>query len=148
MRAYNLQAGRGIAHFLGDWGKAALVAVDPAEGRMTPIPLPAERLAYLLDGADAARAFALTADGAVHRIDVLAGRVAASATVTGPYAAAGGSAVPRPKLAVAGEELIVSDPARSRLLRLDAETLAPRGEIALPGAPSWMVAVTAAGDSH
>jgi DNA-binding beta-propeller fold protein YncE len=144
----NLIGGVDFHLFVGDFGPTALVILDPNASAFTPVELPARRLAFTMDPQRADAAFALTEDGRIHRINTLTGSIAASATVTRRYSLEGGSAVARPRISAAGGLVVVTDPSGSRLLVLDAETLAARREIAIGGAPLNVIAVAASGEQH
>jgi hypothetical protein len=134
--------------FVGDFGPSAVTILDPDAGRFKVVELPARRVAFTLDPQRADTMFVLTEDGTVHRIDTLKGEILASAPAVQRYSMEGGFAVARPRLSAAGGLLAVTDPARGRLLVLDAATLAPAREIALEGAPLNVLAVAAAGEEH
>ncbi|MDQ1079667.1 hypothetical protein [Pseudoroseomonas cervicalis] len=134
--------------FAGDFGPDAMTILDPDAGRFAVVALPARRLAFALDPQRSDALFVLTEDGRLHRIDTLAGRIAASAELLPRYSLEGGSAVARPRLSAAGGVLAVTDPARGRLLVLDAASLAPQREIALGGAPLNVLALSASGEQH
>jgi hypothetical protein len=144
----NMIGGADFHLFVGDFGPDAVTILDPDAGSFAVVELPARRIAFTMDPAAANTMFALTEDGRLHRIDTLQGEILASAAIVQRYSLEGGGAVARPRLSAAGGLLAVTDPARSRLLVLDAATLAPLREIALGGAPLNVLAIAAAGERH
>jgi hypothetical protein len=134
--------------FVGDFGPDAMAILDPDAGRFAVVELPARRIAFTMDPQRADTMFVLTEEGQMHRIDTLGGKIVGSAPVVQRYALEGGSSVARPRLSAAGGLVAVTDPARSRLLVLDAATLAPQREIAMEGAPLNVLAVAASGERH
>jgi DNA-binding beta-propeller fold protein YncE len=144
----NMAGGTGLAVFAADFGPDAMAVVEPEAGTVRMVGLPARRIAFALDAAYGDALFVLTEDGALHRIDTVRAAVAASRPVVGPYGADGGSAVARPRLASRGEHLVVTDPARGLLLRVDPQTLETVGEVPLGGTPSDVVLVAAEGETH
>ncbi|WP_131829517.1 hypothetical protein [Teichococcus deserti] len=144
----SLAGGADFHLFAGDFGPQAMTILDPDAGSFAVVELPARRLAFTLDPQRAAALFVLTEDGRIHRIDTLNGRIAASAAAVPRYSLEGGAAVARPRLSAAGGLLAVTDPARGRVLVLDAATLAPLREIALGGAPLNVLALAASGERH
>lgn len=144
----SLTGGADFHLFAGDFGPDAMTVLDPDAGRFAVVELPARRLSFAMDPERSDTLFALTEDGRLHRISTLGGTIVASAAVVQRYSLEGGSAVARPRLSAAGGLVAVTDPARSRLLVLDAETLAPLREVALGGVPLNVLAVSAAGERH
>lgn len=135
--------------FLGNHGPDGLVVVDPAgEPAMTRVALPFRRVDFALDPADPAMAYVLTEDGRLHRVDLLAAKITASAPVTGTYSMDGHWNDPRPRLAVADGIIAMSDP-RAGLARLiSTETLKETGRIEIGGQPYDIAIVGGAGATH
>jgi hypothetical protein len=144
----NLIGGTDFHLFVGDFGPDAVTILDPDTNRFTVVELPARRVAFSMDPMQSQIMFALTEDGQMHRIDTFSGKIVASAPAVQRYSLAGGSAVARPRIAAAGGVIAVTDPARSRLLVLDAATLAPKHEIAIEGTPLNVLAIAASGERH
>jgi hypothetical protein len=134
--------------FVGDFGPDAVTILDPDAGQFVVVVLPARRVAFTMDPQRADAMFVLTEDGHLHRIDTLSGKITASAPAVQRYSLEGGSSVARPRLSAAGGVLVMTDPVRSRLLVLDATTLAPQREIAMEGMPLNVLAVAASGERH
>jgi zinc transport system substrate-binding protein len=131
----NMSGGKGVRVLIGDFGPDGMVTIDPAAKRYSFIQLPSRRMAFALEQSGGDAAFVITEDGSVHRINTLLATIEKSAPATEKYSMDGGSAVPRPRLAAHGDMLLVTDPAKSRVLVLDTKTLQLRREIAVPGAP-------------
>lgn len=144
----SLVGGASFHLFVGDFGPDAVAILDPDAARFAVVDLPARRLAFAMDPDRADTMFVLTEDGRLHRIDTLGARIVASEEVVQRYPVDGGSAVARPRLTAAGGLVAVTDPARSRLLVLDAETLSLRRDIAVGGTPLHVLAVAASGERH
>ena len=144
-----LKGGTAMRFFLGNYGPDAVVIIEPgAENPFRKVDLPARRVDFALDPAKPRNAFILTEDGHLHRLDVLTGKIEASAAVTEPYSIDGHWRDPRPRLAVAGDRLAVTDP-RKGLVRLVAlDTLKEDRTIAVEGMPYTIVAVGGSGATH
>jgi hypothetical protein len=144
----NMAGGTGLTVFAADFGVDAMAIVEPEARSLRMVGLPGRRIAFALDAAYGDALFVLTEDGTMHRIDTVRAAIVESRKVVGAYRVDGGSAVARPRIAAAGDHLVVTDPAEGRLLRLDPATLAPVGEIRLGGAPFDVVLVTGKGETH
>jgi zinc transport system substrate-binding protein len=103
---------------------------------------------FALDPADPSRGFVLTEDGTLHRIDLLRAEVAASATVAEPHSMDCHWSDPRPRLALAGDEVVLTDPRAGLLRRVSADTLEEVGSIAAKGMPHTLAIVGGSGASH
>lgn len=68
----------------------------------------------------------LTEDGSLHRIDLLKAEIAASAKVTKPYSMDGHWNDPRSCIAMAGDEIVVTNPNAGLVRRISAEDLSER----------------------
>jgi zinc transport system substrate-binding protein len=135
--------------FLGNYGAKGLVVVDPVdEPHIRHIELPFRRIDFALDPANARFGYVLTEDGTLHQIDVLDGKVAKSAGVTEPYSMDGHWNDPRPRLAMAGDEVVMSDPKAGLVRRIAKDTLKEAGTIAVEGAPYNLVVVGGSGVVH
>jgi hypothetical protein len=144
----NMAGGTGLTVFAADFGADAMAIVEPDARTLRMVGLPGRRIAFALDVAYGDALFVLTEDGTMHRIDTVRAAIVGSRKVVGAYRADGGSAVARPRIAAAGDHLVVTDPAEGRLLRLDPATLAVKSEIGLGGAPFDVVLVTGKGETH
>lgn len=144
-----LIGGRGLQYFLGNFGPDKVVLIDPtdAEG-FRLIELPTRRVHFAVDPIRAKFAYVITEDGQLHQVDVVTGRLTKSLTLTDPYSMDGDWSDPRPRIAVAGDSIVVPDPLKSVLHRVDAATFEKSGEIDVEGKPFNIVAVGGAGETH
>ncbi|SMO98837.1 metallochaperone AztD [Paracoccus laeviglucosivorans] len=133
---------KSVQMFLGNHGADGLVVIDPVdEPQMRRISLPFRRVDFALDPAKAADAYVLTEDGQLHRIDMLDGKIEASAKITAPYSMDGHWNDPRPRIAVAGDEVVVTDPNAGVVRRIATKDLSEIGTVKVEGKP-YNIAVT------
>lgn len=144
----NLIGGADFHLLVGDFGPDAVTILDPDAGKFAVVELPARRVAFTLDPQRADTLFVLTEDGHLHKIDTINARITASTELVQRYSLEGGFSVARPRLSAAGGLLAVTDPARSRLLVLDAASLAVQREVSVAGTPLNVLAVAASGEQH
>ncbi|MDH4985491.1 zinc metallochaperone AztD [Aminobacter anthyllidis] len=148
-KSTTLVGGRGLQYFLGNYGPSAVVLIDPKhEDAFRLIDLPTRRVHFTVDPVRAKFAYVFTEDGQLHRIDVVAGKIDASLKLTEPYSMDGHWSDPRPRIAVAGSRIVVSDPLKSVLHVVDAESFKQGDDIALEGKPFNLVAVGGSGETH
>lgn len=148
-RVSTLIGGRGLQYFLGNFDARTVAIIDPEEDEAYRlVELPTRRVHFAVDPVRARFAYVFTEDGQLHQLDVLSGEIAQSIRVTGPYSMDGSWADPRPRVAVAGDTIVVTDPLESRLHLVDAARFAVTGEIALEGTPFTIVAVGGTGVAH
>ncbi|NAZ38278.1 hypothetical protein [Rubellimicrobium sp. CFH 75288] len=126
---------RATLALVGNFGPDHLVVLDPTAGdgdfRFTALPAP--RMAFALTGTGEV-GFAILADGRLLRFSALTGAILAEAPeVTAAYAM--DRSVIRPMIAVAGDRVAISDPARGAVVLVDAGDLAVIECIAIGGAP-------------
>ncbi|MBD0415140.1 zinc metallochaperone AztD [Oryzicola mucosus] len=145
-----LIGGKGLQYFIGNYGADRIVIVDPSEGEngFQLVQLPTRRVHFTVDPIRSRFAYVITEDGQLHKVDVLDGKIAQSLKVTDPYSMDGHWSDPRPRVAVAGENVIVTDPLNAKLHLVNAETFAEAGEIAVEGKPFNIVAVGGSGKVH
>ncbi len=144
-----LLGGKSMQFFLGNYGEDKVVLIDPDSN--TPyrlIELPTRRVDFVLDPADARHGYILTEDGKLHRLDVVKGEITGSETITEPYSKDGHWRDPRPRLAMAGDTIAVTDPRHSLVRMIDPETLKEERTIPVEGQPFSIVAVGGSGQSH
>ncbi|MCD7059700.1 metallochaperone AztD [Pelagibacterium xiamenense] len=135
--------------FLGNYGGDGLVVIDPVdEPHFRYIELPFRRVDFALDPTNARFGYVLTEDGSLHQIDMLAAEVAQSASVTEPYSMDGDWNDPRPRLAMAGDEIVLSDPNAGLVRRVSTETLEEVGTVEVEGMPYNIVVVGGSGVDH
>jgi len=148
-KATTLIGGRGLQYFLGNYGASAVVLIDPAEAEaFRLIELPTRRVHFAVDPIRARFAYVFTEDGQLRQIDVLAGEITKSIALTEPYSMDGNWNDPRPRIAVAGDDIVVTDPLAGKLHVVDATSFEETGEIALEGKPFNIVAVGGSGVVH
>lgn len=139
----------GLQVFLGNHGPDGLVVIDPVdEPHFRRIALPFRRVDFALDPAKPAVGYVLTEDGSLHRIDLLKAEIAASAKVTEPYSMDGHWNDPRPRIAMAGDEILISDPNAGLVRRVSTENLAETGTVAVEGKPYNIAVVGGSGVTH
>jgi hypothetical protein len=144
-----LLGGRAMQFFLGNYGDDKVVVIDPSqENPFLLVELPVRRVDFALDPARPTTAYVFTEDGTLHVLDILTGRLTRSAQVTEPYSKDGHWRDPRPRLAVMGTEIAVTDPRRERILILDAQTLGENRSLPIAGSPFNIVAVGGSGINH
>ncbi|MBE3638569.1 metallochaperone AztD [Mangrovicoccus algicola] len=135
--------------FLGNYGADGVVVIDPvAAPHFRHVALPFRRVDFVLDDISPQYGYILTEDGTLHRLNLLSGEIEASARVTGPYSMDGHWRDPRPRLAMAGEALVLTDPAESAVRVIDTDSLAETAAIAVEGLPYNIVATGGAGLTH
>jgi hypothetical protein len=115
---------------------------------MRVVPLPARRLHFALNPAQADTGYVITEDGVLRAFSTLDGTPKAQVQATGRYSLEGGSAVARPRLSAAGDLVAVSDPAAGAIRLHDAGTLALRRVIETGGAPFDIRLVSLTGERH
>lgn len=139
----------GMQLFLGNHGADGLVVIDPMDApHMKRIALPFRRVDFVLDPVRLNAGYALTEDGTLHRIDLLAANVNGSSRVVEPYSMDGHWSDPRPRLAMAGDEILLTDPRAGAVLRISAETLTETGRVDLGGMPYNLTVVGGSGVHH
>lgn len=148
-KATTLRGARSLRYFIGNYGPDAIILVDvSAKEPFRFVKLPARRVDFAIDPGHSERAYVFTEDGALHRIDAIKGEIVKSAKLTQPYSMDGHWRDPRPRLAVAGEEIVVSDPLAGVLRVVNPETLEESRVIDIDGMPYGVVAIGGAGETH
>ncbi|MEW9805166.1 zinc metallochaperone AztD [Mesorhizobium sp. ZMM04-5] len=148
-KSTTLIGGRGLQYFLGNYGPSAVVLIDPAaEDAFRLVELPTRRVHFAVDPIRAKFAYVFTEDGLLRRIDVLAGRLDAELRLTDPYSMDGHWSDPRPRIAVAGDRIFVSDPLKGVLHAVDAASFETVEAMAIEGRPFNLVAVGGTGERH
>ncbi|TCM51135.1 hypothetical protein C8J36_110142 [Rhizobium sp. PP-F2F-G48] len=144
-----LKGGKAMQFFLGNYGPSAVVLIEPgAEEVFRKVDLPTRRVDFALDPAKARNAYILTEDGTLHLLDVLSGKIMKSARVTEPYSMDGHWRDPRPRLAVAGDHIALTDPRHGLVRMISTETLTEDRTIPVEGTPYTIVAVGGSGVAH
>ncbi len=145
-----LIGGRGLQYFIGNYGPDRVVLVDPLEGAdgFQLVQLPTRRVHFAVDPIRPRFAYVITEDGQLHKLDVLDGKIAQSLKLTEPYSMEGHWNDPRPRIAVAGDNIVVTDPLKAKLHMVNAVSFERAGEIAVEGKPFNIVAVGGTGKIH
>ncbi len=148
-KSTTLVGGQGMQYFLGNYGADKVVIIDPAEADpYRLVELPTRRVHFVTDPVRPRLAYIFTEDGQLRQLDVVKGEIVNSVQVTEPYSMDGEWSLPRPRLAVAGDVIAVTDPLESKVHLVDAASLTLSGEIAVDGAPYSIVAVGGSGSVH
>ena len=133
---------KAVQMFLGDHGDDALVIIDPERApHFTRVELPFRHVDFVLDPARPEIAYILTEDGTLHRLNMQSTEIEQSTRVTRPYSMDGDWNDPRPRLSVAGDQIVLTDPLAERVRVVDAAELTMTNEIPLAGLPYHVVAV-------
>ncbi|WEK03131.1 MAG: zinc metallochaperone AztD [Candidatus Devosia phytovorans] len=141
--------GVGMQYFLGNYGADRVAIIDPAEDKaFRLVDLPTRRMHFAVDPAQPKFAYIFTEDGKLNQLDVIAGEITHSLAVTEPYSMDGDWALPRPRIAVAGDLVAVTDPNEGKVHLIDVESFAETGTLDVNGAPFNIVAVGGSGAVH
>lgn len=144
-----LLGARSLQAFLGNYGADGLVVVDPAdEPHFRYVELPFRRIDFVLDPVNVRYGYVLTEDGTLHQIDVLDASISNSARITSPYSMDGHWNDPRPRLAMAGDEIVMTDPNEGLVRRIAKDTLDEIETVAVEGTPYNIVIVGGSGVAH
>jgi hypothetical protein len=141
--------GVGMQYFLGNYGADKVVLIDPAEAEpYRLVDLPTRRVHFAVDPVRPKFAYVFTEDGQLHQLDVVSGRIAQSLDVTEPYSMDGDWSLPRPRIAVAGDAVAVTDPNQGEVHLVDIASFTETRAIPVAGAPYNIVAVGGSGTAH
>ncbi|MCF6098724.1 zinc metallochaperone AztD [Mesorhizobium muleiense] len=145
-----LIGGRGLQYFLGNYGADKVVLIDPTieSDAFRLINLPTRSVHFAIDPVRAKFAYVFTEDGQLHQLDVVKGEIANSLKLTDPYSMDGHWSDPRPRVAVAGDKIVVTDPLQGVLHVVDATSFEKTGDIAVEGKPFNIVSVGGSGQTH
>ncbi|WP_217438591.1 metallochaperone AztD [Fertoeibacter niger] len=144
-----LKGGTALQFFLGNFGPNAVVLFEPGrDARFRKIDLPTRRVDFALDPAHARNAYILTEDGQLHLLDVIDGAITKSVQVTAPYSMDGHWRDPRPRLAVAGEHIAITDPLQGLVRLVGVDSFEEERTIPVEGVPYTIVAVGGSGATH
>jgi len=148
-KSTTLLGGVGLQYWLGNFGTDKLVLVDPsAEQPFRLVDLPSRRVHFAIDPVAVKYAYIFTEDGDLHRLNVISGAIDKTLSVTEPYSMDGEWSLPRPRIAVAGTEIAVTDPLTSVVHVVDAASFTLVRDIPVAGAPYNIVAVGGSGANH
>lgn len=144
-----LWGAKSVQMFLGTYDGQSLLVIDPAgKPHFTRVELPFRHVTMVLDPARPQHAFVLTEDGALHRFNMLRAEIEASANVTEPYSMDGHWRDPRPRLAMAGDNVVLTDPRASLVRVVDKANLEETTAIQVEGTPYNIIAVGGSGLAH
>lgn len=144
-----LKGAKSFQVFLASYGAKSLAIIDPtASPYMQLVELPFRRIDFILDTVKIQNAYVLTEDGQIHRINLLSGEIEDSARITKPYSMDGHWNDPRPRLAMAGDEIIMTDPIAGLVRRISTTDFSEIGTIDVEGAPYNITVVGGSGISH
>ncbi|RWK45359.1 MAG: metal-binding protein ZinT [Mesorhizobium sp.] len=149
-KSTTLIGGRGLQYFLGNYGPDKVVLIDPTaeSDAFRLVELPTRRVHFAIDPVRPKFAYVFTEDGQLHQLDIVAGKIANSLKLTDPYSVDGHWNDPRPRIAVAGDNIVVTDPLAGKLHLVSAGSFTRTGEIAVEGKPFNIVAVGGSGKVH
>jgi hypothetical protein len=148
-KSTTLLGGIGIQYFLGNYGPDKLALIDPtADKPFRLVELPTRRVHFAVDPIRPKFAYVFTEDGKLLQLDVISGTIARSLAVTEPYSMDGEWSLPRPRIAVAGDVVAVTDPNASLVHLIDIESFTELRTIPVAGAPYGIVAVGGSGTVH
>lgn len=144
-----LKGGTAMQFFLGNYGPDAVVLIEPGSADpFRKIDLPTRRIDFALDPVIARNAYILTEDGQLHLLDIVSGEITKSVTVTAPYSMDGHWRDPRPRLAVAGPHIAITDPLQGLVRMISTETLSEVRQIPVEGVPYTIIAAGGSGAAH
>ncbi|QQR38218.1 zinc metallochaperone AztD [Devosia rhizoryzae] len=144
-----LIGGIGLQYFLGNYGADKVVLIDPSEAEpYRLIDLPTRRVHFVVDNLRPKLAYIFTEDGNLHQLDVVKGEITKTLKVTEPYSMDGEWSLPRPRLAVAGNDIAVTDPLAGVVHLIDAESFTPSRDLPVDGTPYTIVAAGGSGAVH
>lgn len=148
-KSTTLLGGIGLQYFLGNFGADKVVTIDPsAETPFRLIDLPTRRVHFAADPVRPKFAYVFTEDGQLRQLDIVKGEIAQSVAVTEPYSMDGEWSLPRPRIAVAGDVVAVTDPNQGQVHLIDIASFTETGTIPVAGAPNNIVAVGGSGAVH
>lgn len=149
MTTGTLLGSTGIQVFLGNYGPNGLVVVDPVDApHFRYIELPFRRVDFVLNPAKPAEGYVLTEDGTLHRVNLLEAAITGSAKVTEAYSMDGHWNDPRPRIAMAGDDIVMTDPNPGVLRIIEATTLEEEDTIKVEGKPYNLTVVGGSGITH
>ncbi|MFD1942214.1 zinc metallochaperone AztD [Paradevosia shaoguanensis] len=144
-----LLGGSGFQYFLGNYGADRVAVIDPsATDAFQLVTLPTRRVHFAVDPEQPKFAYVFTEDGNLLQLDILSAAITGTLHLTEPYSMDGEWNLPRPRVAVAGGEIAVTDPLKRLIHVVDAKAFAKTREIAVEGRPYNIVAVGGAGETH
>ena len=126
-----------------------LIVIDPVDApHFRYVELPFRRVDFVLDPANPAHGYVPTEDDSLHRINLLRAAITGSAKITEPYSMDGHWNDPRPRIAMAGDDIVMTDPNVGRLRVISAKTLEEEHMIMVEGIPYNLAVVGGSGVTH
>jgi len=125
-----------------------MIAHDTTQPYFTRVELPFREVDFILDPVDPRMAYIFTEDGSLHRLNMLSAQIEQSAQITRPYSMDGHWRDPRPRMSLADDRLILTDPLEAALRVIDTQDLAEIETIAVEGIPYNVIALGASGLTH
>ncbi|WP_353830580.1 hypothetical protein [Mesorhizobium sp.] len=143
-----LIGGRGLQYFLGNYGADKVVLIDPTieSDAFRLINLPTRRVHF--GSTPFVPSSPTSSPRTASFTDVVKGEIANSLKLTAPYSMDGHWSDPRPRVAVAGDKIVVTDPLQGVLHLVDATSFEKTGDIAVEGKPFDIVSVGGSGQTH
>jgi len=146
-KSTTLLGGVGMQYFLGNYGADKVTIIEP--GADTPfrlVSLPTRRVHFAVDPQRVRFAYVFTEDGNLHELDIIDGVITRTLKVTDPYSMDGEWSLPRPRIAVAGPDIAVTDPLKGVVHVIDAKDFVLESDLAVEGKPFSIVAVGGSGE--
>jgi hypothetical protein len=148
-KSTTLLGGTGMQYFLGNYGADKLALIDPTSDKpFRLVDLPTRRVHFAVDPIRPKFAYVFTEDGKLNQLDVISGSIVQSLAVTEPYSMDGEWSLPRPRIAVAGDVVAVTDPNKGLVHLVDVTSFTETRTIPVAGAPYGIVAVGGSGTVH
>ena len=115
----------GAEFLLGNYGRNAIVRIDPVAGESAVVLDAGQRIwRFSYHGEDPSKAVALTVDGSLHVIDIASGDIEGTVQVVDPFLPpASGRPAARPTFVTNGHMVYVSEPLPGDIRAVDLETL-------------------------
>ncbi len=125
LRTGTLYYTEGAAFLLGNYGRNAIVRIDPVAGESAVVLDAGQRIwRFNYHGEDPTKAVALTVDGNLHVIDIAAGEIESTIQVVDPFLPpAQGRSAARPTFVTNGHMAYVSEPLPGDIRAVDLETM-------------------------
>ncbi|KKC35370.1 hypothetical protein WH87_17540 [Devosia epidermidihirudinis] len=148
-KSTTLVGGIGFQYFLGNYGPDKVVIIDPIDASpYRLVDLSTRRVHFATDPIRPKFAYIFTEDGKLNQLDIVSGKIAQSLAVTEPYSMDGEWNLPRPRIAVAGDVVAVTDPNAGEVHLIDIASFTQVKSLPVEGAPYTIVAVGGSGTKH
>lgn len=148
-RVGQLAGGKAMQFFLGNYGADKLVIIEPSsKDPYRVVSLPVRLVDFVLDPVDVKMAYVFTEDGKINVLNVLSGDIIRSLQITEPYSKDGHWRDPRPRLAMMGDTIAVTDPREGLIRRVDIRRFTEVESISVGGLPFNIAAVGGSGLQH